>query len=85
MIVFALLGMAVASLRKGPTGRRFLAVRANERAAAAVGIDVARTKLIGFAIAAAIAGVAGVMESYRLGSLRPDTYSLFVGLALFAC
>jgi branched-chain amino acid transport system permease protein len=84
VIVFALLGMGVAILRKGATGRRFLAVRANERAAAAAGIDVARTKLLGFGIAAAIAGVAGVVQSYRLGSLRPDNYSLFIGLGLFS-
>ena len=59
-------------------------MRANERAAAAAGINVARTKLLGFAIAAAIAGLAGVLQSYRLGSIQPETYGLFASLAAFA-
>ena len=84
VIVTAAVAVAVAGLRRGPTGRRFLAVRANERAAAAAGINVARTKLTGFAIAAGIAGLAGVLQSYRLGSIRTDSYGLFIGLALFA-
>jgi len=84
IVALLVLCLAVVGLRRGSTGRRFLAVRANERAAAAVGINVARTKLLGFGIAAAIAGVAGVLQSYRLGTIRPDSYSLFVGLALFA-
>ena len=48
IIGLALAGMGVANLRRGHTGRRFLAVRANERAAEASGVDVARTKMLGF-------------------------------------
>ena len=43
--------LVVANIRRTGTGRRFLAVRANERAAAAAGINVARTKLLAFGIA----------------------------------
>ena len=84
MIVFALLGLAVVNLRRGATGRRFLAVRANKRAAAAAGIDVARTKMLGFAIASALAGVGGIMQAYRLGAVQVESYSLFAGLAILA-
>ena len=42
--------VAVVNLRRGHTGRRLLATRGNERAAEAVGINVARTKLLGFAV-----------------------------------
>ena len=50
--VFALfwvvvLSLAVTNLRRGGTGRRFLAIRANERAAAAAGVDVAMLDIIG--------------------------------------
>ena len=55
----------VVGVRRGALGRRFLAVRANERAAAAAGINVARTKVLGAAIAAFLAGVAGVMFGYK--------------------
>jgi branched-chain amino acid transport system permease protein len=84
IVVFALLGLAVVNIRRGSVGRRFLAVRANERAAAAVGISVARTKLLGFAIASALAGVAGVLQAYRLGNVQATSYSLFVGLGILA-
>ena len=84
IVVTVIVALAVAGLRRGSTGRRFLAVRANERAAAAAGINVARTKLLGFAIAAAIAGLAGVLQSYRLGSIRPEAYGLFASLTAFA-
>ena len=84
IIVAALIGIGVANLRRGSIGRRFLAVRANERAAAAAGIDVARTKLLGFAIASAIAGMGGVLLSYKLGSIKFDSFGVFIGLAIFA-
>lgn len=64
-IVLALVAMAVANLRRNNTGRRFLAVRANERAAASAGINVARTKLLAFGISAGIAGIGGVMLGFK--------------------
>jgi branched-chain amino acid transport system permease protein len=84
VIAFVILGLAVVNLRRGATGRRFLAVRANERAAAAAGIDVAKTKLLGFGIASALAGIGGILQAYRLGSVAVETYSLFAGLAILA-
>jgi branched-chain amino acid transport system permease protein len=83
-IVLLLMGLAVVNLRRGSAGRRFLAIRANERAAASVGIDVSRGKLLGFGIASALAGVAGVMQAYRLGSVQATSYSLFIGLGILA-
>ena len=78
------LALGVANLRRGATGRRFLAVRANERAAAAAGINVARTKLLGFGIGAGIAGIGGILLSYKLTSISPDSWNVFAGLALLA-
>ena len=65
LVVLVLTALAVSNLRRNGTGRRFLAVRANERAAAAAGINVSRTKLLAFAIAAAIAGIGGVMLGFK--------------------
>ncbi|MBO2445936.1 hypothetical protein J4573_02430 [Actinomadura barringtoniae] len=49
LTVLVLASVAVGNLTRSATGWRFLAVRSNERASAAIGIDVARTKLLGFA------------------------------------
>ncbi|MGH9270497.1 MAG: ABC transporter permease, partial [Ilumatobacteraceae bacterium] len=64
-VILALCAVAVANLRRNGTGRRFLAVRANERAAAAAGINVSRTKLLAFAISAGLAGIGGVMLGFK--------------------
>lgn len=82
IIGLALAGMGVANLRRGHTGRRFLAVRANERAAEASGVDVARTKMLGFAISSGIAGVGGVLFAYKLTIIKFDNFGVFTGLAL---
>lgn len=80
-VAVALAGVAVANLRRGAVGRRFLAIRANERAASAVGIDVTRGKLLGFGIASAIAGVAGVLTAYQQTVLQITTWSALAGIA----
>ncbi|CAN5262652.1 hypothetical protein BH09ACT10_BH09ACT10_26570 [soil metagenome] len=71
-------------LRTSPWGRRMLAVRANERAAAAVGISVARTKVTAFAISAFVAGLGGAMSGYRFGNVSPDYFGVFASLAFLA-
>ena len=71
-------------LASGETGRTFLAVRANERAAASVGIDPRRTKLIGFGLSAFIAGIAGCLIGYSAGQLSSASFTVFVGLQILA-
>ena len=75
---FVVLALAVANLRRGRAGRRLVAVRTNERAAAALGIGVIGAKLYAFGLAGAIAGVGGVLIAFR----RPTvvffpTFSIF--------
>ncbi len=84
LVWVVLLSLAVTNLRRGGTGRRFLAIRANERAAAAAGVDVARNKLLGFGIAAALAGVGGILTAYKLATITFENYNVFVGIAVLA-
>ncbi|MEX0848027.1 MAG: ABC transporter permease [Ilumatobacteraceae bacterium] len=83
-VVLAACAVMVANLRRNSTGRRFLAVRANERAAAAVGINVARTKLLAFGLAAAIAGVGGVMLGFKQNDVSPAGFMYQMSLAFLA-
>ena len=69
-----LLALLVANVRRASLGQRMLAVRSNERAAAAAGINVRNTKLAGFGIAAFVAGMAGALYAYNFGSV---SYSRF--------
>ena len=59
----------MANLRRGRAGRRLLAVRTNERAAAAIGVNVFEAKLYAFTLSAAIAGIGGVLLRLRLRSV----------------
>lgn len=83
-VVLAVCAVMVANLRRNGTGRRFLAVRANERAAAAAGINVARTKLLAFGLAAAIAGVGGVMLGFKQNDVSPAGFVYQMSLAFLA-
>ncbi|HKS99793.1 MAG TPA: ABC transporter permease [Rugosimonospora sp.] len=78
------LAMLVASLRRSHLGQRMLAVRDNERAAAAAGINVARVKLTAFGISAFLAGIAGVLYAYNYGSVSGASYTLALGLSFIA-
>ncbi|QMW66950.1 ABC transporter permease [Mumia sp. ZJ1417] len=82
LVVVGLLTWATARLMRGRTGRAFLAIRSNERAAASVGIDVAGTKLLGFAISAFLAGIGGCLIGYSRSQLSVESFTVFVGLTL---
>lgn len=78
------LSLLVIGVRRGTLGRRMLAVRSNERAAAAAAIDVRGVKLIAFGISALIAGVAGTLYAYNFGSVSADRFSVPLALSLIA-
>jgi branched-chain amino acid transport system permease protein len=78
------MGAGVTWLRGTRWGRRLLAVRANERAAAAVGVGVAATKLGGFAASAFVAGLGGALLGYAQGRLSVASFGVFVSLSYLA-
>ena len=82
LVVLAL--VIAANLRDSKTGRAFFAVRGSEVAAAALGINVTRVKLIAFALSGFLAGLAGsvVMGSGR--TLSPDQFTFSVSLFYLA-
>jgi branched-chain amino acid transport system permease protein len=84
VIVAGAMYMAVANLRRSITGVRWLAVRSNERAAAAAGIDVARTKLTAFAAAGFIAGIGGTLIAYQQPILTVSSFAVLTSLVLLA-
>jgi sulfate-transporting ATPase len=62
---FVLVAMLLVNVRRSRIGRRLLAVRTNERAAAALGVDPRRVKLFAFGLSAAIAALGGVLIANR--------------------
>ncbi len=76
--------MFVAALRRGNLGQRMLAVRSNERAAAAAGIDVRETKLVAYAISSGLAGLAGALYAYSFQTGTASDYSISIALSFVA-
>ena len=76
--------IAVANLRRSPSGLRWLAVRSNERAAAAAGVNVASTKLLAFGVSSLLAGLGGALLAYELPALSPQQFLVIGALAILA-
>jgi ABC-type branched-subunit amino acid transport system permease subunit len=84
LFIVCLVGLLVARLRNAPAGRMFIAVRSNERAASAVGVNVARTKLLAFGLSAFIAGLGGGLFAYDQQTITGSTFAVFTSLTLLA-
>ena len=82
-VVFAVCLMLKNSLRFRE-GRAMLAMRDNELAAAAVGIDVRVLRLKAFAFSSAIAALAGALQGYFLTTIAADNYSINFAIQFIA-
>lgn len=75
---------------RGRIGRAWRAVRDDEAAAVAMGVDVFRVRAGAFTVASGFAGLAGVMTALWLDRVQPDddvftgTYSLTAAVAYLA-
>jgi ABC-type branched-subunit amino acid transport system ATPase component/ABC-type branched-subunit amino acid transport system permease subunit len=79
-----LVTFAVSNIRRGRSGRRLIAVRTNERAAAALGISVPGAKLYAFALSAAIAGLGGILIAFRSSSITYGIFDAFTSITMVA-
>jgi branched-chain amino acid transport system permease protein len=84
LVVVVGIALLVTNLRRSGTGRRLLAVRTNERAAAAGGVDVARMKLLAFGLSSFIAGLGGALSAYRFGSVSATSFGSFASISFLA-
>ena len=64
-------------------GRCFLAIREDEIAARAVGVNVSRYKLMAFGLGAAISGVAGALVAHFLSYVGPDMFTNWESTLVF--
>lgn len=76
LAVLAAFAYACHALMRSRTGSAFLAARENPALAASIGVDVFRTKLIGFVVATSVAGVAGALYAHYLRVITPELMSL---------
>ena len=84
LIVLLLAAGGVALVRRSRLGAAMLAVRANERSAAASGVSVSQVKLIAFAIGGFLAGLGGAMLAYQQTSADYSSYTAVGSVTFFA-
>lgn len=77
ILITALIASRIAETR---LGRSWLAMRADEDVAQAMGINLTRTKLSAFAIGAAFAGMGGAIAGTRLYGAYPDSFTVLVSI-----
>ncbi len=84
LILLAFAILAFSRLNASRIGRAWVAIREDEVAAAAMGVDTVRLKLLAFAIGAFMAGAAGTVNAHVTTQVSPDSYTFLESILLVA-
>ncbi len=84
LVVIALIILVFTRLNNSRIGRGWIAIREDEKAAEAMGVNVFGLKLFAFAGGAFLAGVAGSVKAHQDVSVTPDQYNFLQSAFLLA-
>lgn len=84
LVLLAWVILVFSRLNKSRIGRAWVAIREDEVAAAAMGVNTAHLKLLAFAIGAFLAGAAGTVNAHFGGGVSPDSYTFLESITLLA-
>lgn len=82
LVVAVIATLAILNILRSPTGRAFVAIRDSEVSAQSLGIHLARTKTLSFALSAAFAGVGGALYAHKLQFISPDQFEILQSIDL---
>ncbi len=74
----------IVRLRDSRLGRAWMAMREDEIAAASMGINLVRTKLLAFALGASFSGFGGALYASMLQYIGPDQFDFSISIILLA-
>jgi branched-chain amino acid transport system permease protein len=80
----ALTLILVVNLNRSRAGRAWMAIRDRDVAAASVGIDVARYKLLAFVWSSVVTALAGTLFAYQRGFVSVEAFGFFVAVEYIA-
>ncbi|QUS41937.1 branched-chain amino acid ABC transporter permease [Tardiphaga alba] len=83
LVVSVVIYFASVNLLMSRSGRAMMAIRDNEIAASAMGVDVALYKTLAFGVSAGITGIAGALGAIAVQFVAPDGYTIQLAIALF--
>jgi len=84
LTIVVLLGIGVRNILKTRYGRSLVAVRDNDRAADAMGMNPGLTKVYAFALAGFFAGVAGALHAYLYRGVGFESFTLHYSVEYLA-
>ncbi|MEM6462884.1 MAG: branched-chain amino acid ABC transporter permease [Pseudomonadota bacterium] len=73
---------AYRNILRAPIGRAFAAVRDSEVSAKAMGVNVARTKMVAFAVSCTITGLGGALMGHFATVFTHETFNLIISITL---
>ncbi len=79
-LVLAICAGVVYAIRRGTTGRELAAMRGSELASVSIGMNLAKLKIIVFALAAALAGIGGALYGSLQGTVSPNDFNSLLSL-----
>jgi branched-chain amino acid transport system permease protein len=82
VILVAVCVVLVNNLRRSRLGRAWMAVREDEVAAAAMGVNTVGVKLLAFSIGAAFSGFAGTFYGAKLSLVSPENFGFTVSITI---
>jgi branched-chain amino acid transport system permease protein len=83
LVVTIAIYVASVNLLRSRSGRAFMAIRDNEIAASAMGVNVALYKTLAFGVSAGITGVAGSLGAIVVQFVAPDSFTITLAIQLF--
>ena len=85
ILAFCILAVFVAfRLQDSRLGRAWVALREDEQVAEAMGISIIKTKLLAFALGAAVGSFGGMFFAAKIGSVFPNSMILLVSILVLA-
>lgn len=84
LLLCVIIVLVTSRLQKSRLGRAWVAIREDEIAAKAMGINTRNIKLLAFSMGASFAGVAGAMFAAFQGFVSPESFSLYESIAVLA-
>jgi len=84
LVLIAFIMLVFSRLNNSRIGRGWVAIREDEKAAEAMGVNVFGLKILAFAVGAFLAGMAGTIKAHQDVSVTPDQYVFLVSAFLLA-
>jgi ABC-type branched-subunit amino acid transport system ATPase component/branched-subunit amino acid ABC-type transport system permease component len=84
LVLFIVCCVVAAAVRRGTAGGRLLAVRTNDRAASALGVDVVGAKFFAFGLSAAIAAIGGIILAFSTPAFNPSAFNPTQSISVIA-